>query len=353
MKSIKKLTLVIFSLLFALSACSKDQTSVLEEGPFKVGLLLDNLGLEDNSINDSTYAGLIQFSENTGVELLVEQASNEEVYLRRAQDLVDDGAKLIFGPGYALVDTMVEAAIANPKATFVSIDGVFDEKTMPHNLIGVNFRNQELAFVAGYIAGNYTQTNRVSYIGSMQGFLTDQDRFGFEAGVYEAGKELSKQIRVDSNYIDSYTDDIKAREITNKVIEDTSDVIYADGAGASLAIMETASRLGKKSIGKEEDFSNFYKDSVLTSTIKEYGVVAKDLSEKFMAGNIQAPANFSYGMAERAFSYIYKGEEDANISSDLNAKAQSIIQAISSGDIKPPYNQETYDQYTQEVDEGA
>lgn len=345
MKNIKKLTLVIFSLLFVLAACSRDQRPILDQGPFKVGLLVDNLGLQDNSINQSTYQGLLEFSENTGIQLLVEEPSAEENYMKKAKDLVNDGASLIFGPGYALIDTMVEAAIANPQVIFVSLDGVFNKNSMPHNLIGVSFRSQEIAFVAGYLAANATNTDQVSYLGSKKGFLTDLERYGFEAGVYEAAKDLSKNIRVDSQYIDSYIDQIKARELVSKVIEDSADVIYADAGAASLAVMESAMKEGKKTIGKDEDFSLIYKESVLTSIKKEYGVVAKDLSEKVMAKSLESPENLSYGLAEKAFSYIYKGEEDENISYDLNSRLQGIIQAISSGQLEPPYNQETYDKY--------
>lgn len=86
------------------------------------------------------------------------------------------------------------------------IDYSFGDKTPP-NVIGVLFRAEEGAFLAGYVAGKMTKTNTVGFVGGMNVPIIHAFQYGFKAGY----KRANPKGKILEQIAESFTDAAKGK----------------------------------------------------------------------------------------------------------------------------------------------
>ncbi|HEY9593795.1 MAG TPA: BMP family ABC transporter substrate-binding protein, partial [Spirochaetia bacterium] len=123
--------------------------------PF-VAMTTDANGLGDGSFNDGVWAGLKKAETDGLATVKVLEAHAMTDYIPNLTGLADDGAKLVFGVGFLMVEQIQEAAKNNPNTFYAGIDDTFGDD-MPANLIGISYREQEAGYLAGIVAGYMTQ----------------------------------------------------------------------------------------------------------------------------------------------------------------------------------------------------
>lgn len=74
-------------------------------------------------------------------------------------------------------------------------------------------------------------------------------------GVAYAGHVLGRQIEVQSQFTESYTDAAKAKAISNKMYSSGCDIIFHSAGGAGYGVIESAKENGKLVIGVDTDQS--------------------------------------------------------------------------------------------------
>ncbi|MGQ4818633.1 BMP family lipoprotein, partial [Enterococcus faecium] len=108
-----------------------------------------------------------------------------------------------FGIGYLLKDAISSAVDADSDTNFVLSDDQIDRKK---NDVSATFRDNESAYLAGVAAANTTKTNKVGFIGGVEGPVIGRFQAGFEKGVADAGKKLGKDIQITSTYAGTFAD---------------------------------------------------------------------------------------------------------------------------------------------------
>lgn len=309
---------------------------------FKASMVTDTGGVNDQSFNQSAWEGLNQLKDEAGVEVSYLESTQESDYTSNLDKQVDEGSKLIWGIGFAMADAILESAEINDDVNFAIVDNAYEE--VPENVTCVMFNAQDPSFLVGYAAGLTTKTDSVGFVGGVSGDIIDQFEYGYRAGVQHAAKELGKDIKVEVQYADSFTDSAKGKAIATTMFSNGCDIVFHAAGGVGVGVIEAAVEADKFAIGVDSDQSGLAPDNILTSALKRVDVAVKDISEKLMNGEEIGGQVFNYGLADGG---VGLPEENPNMDKEVYEKTMAIQDEIAAGKIVPPYNEKTFEAFNQ------
>ncbi len=309
----------------------------------KVAMITDTGGINDQSFNQSAWEGLQALTDETGIETSYIESKQASDFVNNFNTLIDDGNTLLWGIGFACYDGIAEAAQDNPDIQFAIIDNANQDSL--DNLTGVMFRAQEPSFMVGYVAAAVSETERVGFVGGISSAIIDQFEWGFKAGVEYANKELGKNVVVDSQYAESFSDAAKGKSIANKMFTDGADVVYHAAGGTGQGVIEAAKEADKFAIGVDRDQNYLAPENVLTSALKNVDVAVKDLSLQYASG-ATLEKDVEYGLAEDAVGI----SEDHHLYSDeIYEAALEVGEKIKAGEITPPASEDDFNSYVESL----
>ena len=275
------------SLMLSLAACSggensstADNSGSSEEAKYSIAMVTDVGGVNDQSFNQSAWEGISAMMDAGIVNAQYLESTDEADYTPNLDKFSDDDdIKLIWGIGYMMSDAIADAARKNPDKMYAIVDSSY-ENGEP-NTIGVLFKAQEPSFLVGYIAGQMTETNKVGFVGGQKSATIDQFEYGFRAGVDYAAKELGKEITVDVQYANSFSDAAMGKGIATKMY-DSCDIVFHAAGNVGNGVIEAAKEKDKWVIGVDRDQNDLAPDNVLTSAVKRVGDAIQIVTEKVM-----------------------------------------------------------------------
>lgn len=330
-----------------MAGCGSSGTKTADQGnntekEYKVAMVTDTGGVNDQSFNQSSWEGLQNLEKNNkGAKVSYLESKQESDYATNLDKAVDGGNKLIWGIGFAMSDAITNAAKSNPDVNYAIVDNDYGDKT-PANVTGVMFKAQEPSFIVGYIAGKTTKTNKVGFVGGIKGNIIDQFQYGYQAGVQYAAKELGKDITVDVQYAESFSDASKGKAIANKMFSSGSDIVFHAAGGVGVGVIEAAKEANKFAIGVDRDQAYLAPDNVLTSALKLASVAVENLSKEAMNGTKIGGKTYTYGLKENAVGIP---TENKNMDPAVYKAAMAVQDKIKDGSIVPPYNEETFNSF--------
>lgn len=330
-----------------MAGCGSSGTKTADQGTntekeYKVAMVTDTGGVNDQSFNQSSWEGLQNLEKNNkGAKVSYLESKQESDYATNLDKAVDGGNKLIWGIGFAMSDAITNAAKSNSDVNYAIVDNDYGDKT-PANVTGVMFKAQEPSFIVGYIAGKTTKTNKVGFVGGIKGNIIDQFQYGYQAGVQYAAKELGKDITVDVQYAESFSDASKGKAIANKMFSSGSDIVFHAAGGVGVGVIEAAKEANKFAIGVDRDQAYLAPDNVLTSALKLASVAVENLSKEAMNGTKIGGKTYTYGLKENAVGIP---TENKNMDPAVYKAAMAVQDKIKDGSIVPPYNEETFNSF--------
>jgi len=315
--------------------------STPEASTFSVGMVTDVGGINDQSFNQSAWEGLQQFSEETNASVSYLESKQESDYGTNLDKLVDQGKSLIWGIGFAMADAIKTAATQNPDITYAIVDNSYGDETPP-NLIGVVFKAQEPSFLVGYIAAKTTKVDKVGFVGGIEGEVIDQFEYGYRAGVAYGAKELGKDITVDVQYANSFTDAAAGKAIAASMFSKGCDIVFHAAGGVGIGVIEAAKEADKFAIGVDRDQSHLAPDNVLTSAMKLVGKAIDIISTQVKDGEKLGGTTQVFGMKEGCAGIP---EDNPNVDPEVLTAAKEVQEKIIDGSIVAPYNKDTFDEF--------
>ncbi len=333
-------------MILGLSGCTwNDPETVANDGIFRVSMVPDTGGVNDQSFNQSALEGLYELRDETGAHISYMESKQPSDYALNLDKLSDGPSDLIIGVGSMLFDAIDEVAAQNLDKNFAIVDYSFGDD-ITNNLTGIVFRAQEAAFMVGYVAGMTTKTNKVGFIGGMRNDVIDQFQYGYEAGIRYAEKERHANIEVLVQYAESFSDAAKGKAIAAKMYSDNCDIVFHAAGGVGYGVIEAAKDSHKFVIGVDKDQSDLAPDNVLTSAVKSVGTAVKLVSKELMDGKVIGGKNYEFGLNEGCVGIP---ENHKNMDELVYKKALQLEELIKSGKITVPYNVETYKNYLRDL----
>jgi basic membrane protein A and related proteins len=331
------LTALVASLVLSLAACGGDDnesagTTTSAESALKVGLITDLGQLNDRGFNQLAYEGLKRAEKDLGIKGRVLESKSASDYVPNMATLARQGYDMIIGVGFAQGDAIATAARQFPKTKFVIID--VDQKSLkgkPTNVDGMLFREEQVGYLAGYLAGLEAKRAKGNTIGSVGGFKEPPvDRFiaGYQAGA----KAAMPGVTTLNGYSSDWDDQAKCKELALNQIQAGAKVVFQVAGGCGLGALDAARERKVWGIGVDADQS-FLGPHVLTSAQKRVDEGVFRTIKSVQDGTWHGGRNLVFGLAQDgvALGTISKKVPQADLD-DLD----QVKQKIASGEIQVP-----------------
>jgi basic membrane protein A len=336
----KRLALLLIIVLAALAGCDggDDEGAATTQAAaagsdVKVGLVTDIGQLNDRGFNQLAYQGLQRAQRELGIKGRVLQSATAADYVPNMATLARQGYDLIVGVGFAQGDAVDTAATQFPKTQFLIID--VDQASLKHkpkNVDGLLFREQEVGYLAGYLAGlEAKREGGKNVIGSVGGFKEPPvDRFiaGYQAGA----KASDPSIKVLNGYSQDWDDQAKCKELALNQIADGAQVVFQVAGGCGLGALDAAREKSVWGIGVDADQS-FLGPHVLTSAMKRVDTGVFLAIKQVVDGTWQGGRNLTFGLKEDG---VGLGKVSTKVPKADLAKVEQVKGEIADGKIQVP-----------------
>ena len=255
--------LLLFLLLLVITGCTEKE-STTEIHPIKVGIMLSDAGLGDQSFSDLGFAGLEKARDELNISFDYREIQDTETYAKGLEELVTSGNDLIIGLGFSVQEDLEMIAKKYPEKSFLLIDA---QSELP-NVNNVTFKEEEASFLLGAIAGMKTTSNVVGFVGGEDVPLVQKFDKGFTAGV----KSENPEALVLSQYANDFGNDKLGVSIAKEMISAKADFIYQAAGFTGVGVIKESQRSGTYSFGVDSDQFYLAEKSIVSSMLKHVDV---------------------------------------------------------------------------------
>lgn len=308
----------------------------------KVGLVTDVGGVNDKSFNQSSWKGVQDAMKEFGIEGRFVESKQPTDYEKNIDQFVREGYNPIITVGFLMGDATRVKAKQYPNVRFLIIDFAYKEDEYQKdlkNVTSLTFREDEVGFLAGVVAGGMTKTGVIGAVCGME--IPPVVRFakGYESGA----KWVRSDVKVLLNYIPSFTDPTKGKETARSMINQKADVIFGVGGTTGNGGLREAKDAGVMAIGVDVDQYLTYpevRSALVTSAMKNLDVAVfntlKELHEKgALPGGIRESNLQNGGIGLAPFH-----DWEDKIPPSVKDKVKEATEGLKAGKISTGYKQE-------------
>jgi basic membrane protein A len=312
----------------ASSATSTARTAT-QAKPFVV-LVTDINQLNDHGFNALAYQGLLRANAKLGINGVVYQSPSAAQYVPNLATAARKGADLVISVGFDQAVAIANVAKQFPKTHFAIID--VDQTTLagkPKNVEGLIFKEQEVGYLAGYLAGLVEKPKGAhATIGSVGGQKQPPvDRYiaGYQAGA----KKADPGVKLLNTYSQDWVDQAKCKQAALDQISAGATIVFQVAGGCGLGALDAAKEKGVWGIGVDADQS-YLGPQVLTSAMKRVDTSVYSTIQQVLAGKFAGGTNAVFNLANNG---VGLGKISPKVPKADVKKVQQIAKDISSGKI--------------------
>jgi basic membrane protein A len=294
---------------------------------FKPAVIYDLGGKFDKSFNEGVYNGIQRFTEETGIEVMEFEVTNEAQRQQAMERMIQRGATILLGVGFAQADAINAVAEANPDKQFSIIDVFWLDQP---NLRQYSFKEHEGSYLVGVAAAMKSETNTVGFVGGMDIPLIRKFACGYVQGVKSVNADATVLQNMTGTTPAAWNDPVKGAELTQSQIDRGADVIYQAAGGTGLGVIQAAADAGKLAIGVDSNQNHLASGSVLTSMLKRVDVAAYQSFMDAYNGEFTTGI-LSLGIAEGGIDWAVDEHNQALVEGDIEAAVNKARDAIVSG----------------------
>lgn len=323
--------------LFSLIGTSYAQTKTV-----KVGMVTDVGGVNDQSFNQSAWEGLQKAKKDLGIKASYQESKQDADYAANLDTLLEANNDLIWGIGFKMADAILKAAKQNPKQKYAIIDFSYGDKT-PANVVGVMFKAEEGAFLAGYIAAKSSKTNTIGFIGGMSVPIIHAFQYGYKAGA----KFANAKINVLEQYSESFTDAAKGKAIANSMMGKNADVVFHAAGAVGDGVIEAVKEKNKMAVGVDRDQNYLAPKNVITSSMKRVDNAIFNVVADLKKGTFKGGSTINYGLKDGAVDIAPTTSK--MIPATLLKEVEDLKKKIADGKITPPADEKAYNNFVKKM----
>ena len=314
--------------LLAAAAVALAATTV-QGADFKPAVVYDMGGKFDKSFNEGVYNGVKRFTEETGIEVMEFEVTNEAQRQRAMERLVQRGATALLGVGFAQADAIAAVAEANPDARFGIIDVFWLDQP---NVRQYSFKEHEGSYLVGVAAAMKSETGTVGFVGGMDIPLIRKFACGYVQGVKGTRPDVKVLQNMTGTTPAAWNDPVKGGELAQSQIDRGADVVYHAAGGTGIGVIRTTADAGKLAIGVDANQNYLAPGNMLTSMVKRVDVAAYQYfmdthKGMFSAGVVQL------GLAEDGVDWAVDEHNESLVAGEIEAAVAAAKKAIISGEI--------------------
>ena len=303
--------------------------AVAQAADFKPAVVYDMGGKFDKSFNEGVYNGVKRFTEETGIEVMEFEVTNEAQRQRSMERLIQRGATVLLGVGFGQADAITAVAEAHPDAQFGIIDVFWLDQP---NLRQYSFKEHEGSYLVGVAAAMKSETGMVGFVGGMDVPLIRKFACGYVQGVKSVGADIEVLQNMTGTTPSAWNDPVKGGELAQSQIDRGADVIYHAAGGTGIGVIQTTADAGKLAIGVDANQNYLAPGKVLTSMVKRVDVAAYQHFMDAHQGNFSSGV-MQLGLAEGGVDWAVDEHNQGLVAGDIEAAVAEAKEAIISGKI--------------------
>ncbi|WP_100373902.1 BMP family lipoprotein [Bacillus sp. FJAT-45037] len=304
--------------VFILFGCQNEATvqESEEQSGVRVGIVLSDVGLGDQSFSDSAFQGLIRARDELDITFDYRELETSGTYEQGLEELVSEDFDLIIGLGFMIKEALESTATSNPEQQFVLIDDVSDL----NNVASVTFEEHEGSFLVGAVAALTTTSQKIGFVGGSDFPLINKFAAGFEQGAHYVNEEIEVFI----DYADDFGSPEIGEELTATMINAGADVMYAAAGLTGVGVLQEAQREEVLSVGVDSDQYFLAEDSVMTSMMKYIDQAVYQTVQSYMDGELEPEVVL--GLAENGVGLApFRLVNEEDYLSEISAIEKAII----------------------------
>ena len=339
--------LVVMLMVGLVAGCTSSTTTPASTTPakstVKAAMVTDIGGLGDKSFNDLADAGLQRANKELGAQVKVLESKAPTDYESNLTNLANAGYNPIFAVGFLMTDTVSKVSTTYPDVTFAGIDEGF---TPPiKNVVGLNFKEQEGAYLAGYLAGKLTTMTSVDprinaqpligFVGGMN--IPPVQRY--QAGYIAGAKAANPAVQVKSIYTGSFTDQQKGLEAGKALIGQGCDIIFAAAGQTGLGTAKACQDNKALFIGVDADqFLTIpgIGDTIITSAVKKVDNAVFLTVKRQADGTLKGGEDVLFGLKDDGVGLSPYHDWDTKLPADLKAAIDKAKADVIAGTVTVP-----------------
>ena len=296
---------------------------------FKPAVIFDIGGKFDKSFNEAAYTGAERFKEETGIEYLEFEVTQEAQRDQAMRRMVRNGATIVVVVGFQNATPLETIAAENPEVNFTIIDAVVD---LP-NVQSVVFKEHEGSFLVGMAAAMASETGTVGFVGGMDIPLIRNFAHGYEQGVKHVNPDAEVLVNMTGTTPAAWNDPARGGELAIGQFDRGADIVYAAAGSTGLGVLQAAADQGKLSIGVDSNQNHLHPGSVLTSMLKRVDVAVYNAFKDTMDGTWEAGAS-SLGLAEDGVGFALDENNRDLITAEMEAAIEEAKAKIIAGELE-------------------
>ncbi|MEM8662763.1 MAG: BMP family ABC transporter substrate-binding protein [Pseudomonadota bacterium] len=317
---------VVGGLLGAAMAVS----GALAADDFKPAVVFDLGGKFDKSFNEGVWNGVKRFMDETGVDVLEFEVTNEAQREQAMTRMAQRGATIILGVGFSQADAIDKVAQEFPDTEFAIIDVSWLDQP---NLRQYAFKEHEGSYLVGIAAAEASETGTVGFVGGMDVPLIRKFACGYVQGVKAANPDATVLQNMTGTTPTAWNDPTKGAELTRSQIDRGADVVYHAAGGTGLGVIRAAADQGKLAIGVDSDQHAVAPGAVLTSMLKRVDNAAYDTFMDAMNGEFTSGVQI-LGLAEEGVDYVADENNAALLTEEMRSAIEAAKAKIIAGEIE-------------------
>lgn len=290
--------------------------------------IVANASIGDKGFCDQANEGIEKAGKDFGVDYKVFSCNNDSsIYLDTIKTAAENYNVVFLVTGYFFDDELKEVQAMYPDTKYVYIDGSTDQE----GAISVTYKQNEGAFLAGYLAALISENGKVGFVGGADWPVIHDYQVGYEAGVAYANNGCE----VVSRYTNDHYDAALGKTTAKACYDDGCDVIFQAAGPAGLGVLEAAEEYGFKAIGVDTDQGYLHPGYIVTSMLKRVDTSIYDIISKCVKGE-DLEDSYVYDVANGGISLADNEYYQDMVPEETRNKVNDLVDAITNGDVEIP-----------------
>ncbi|HOJ88063.1 MAG TPA: BMP family ABC transporter substrate-binding protein [Pseudothermotoga sp.] len=231
-----------------------------------------------------------------------------------------------------------KAAKMFPQQKFALIDGIAPNLA---NVYSLGFKDEEMAYLAGYFAGLITKSNlpganselKIGMIaGDIYPAMTEKMKPAYEKGA----KSADEKTEIFFSVAGSWADPNKGYELAQLQFSQGVDVIFLVAGGTGIGAIKKAKELGRYVIGVDSNVIYLAPDVILACVLKRADMAIYEVLKKAYLGKLPLGHSERWGIREGAIGFTFDDPSYLqNVPEQIREKMIDLFEKVERGEITP------------------
>ena len=275
----------------------------------------------------SAYDGLKLLEEKYGAEIAYTENLQAADMAATFTDYAASGYDIVIGHGFQFGDPALEVGARYPDTKFICVEA----DAAADNVASYVMKCEEGGYIEGMLAASMTKSNKLGFIGPVEGASLIKIMNGFEDGA----KSINPDIEVQTAWTGSFTDTALAKEAAQAMIDSGVDFIAHDANECGTGAINAAKDAGIYATGDSYDQHELAPETILTSSMYNVPVLIEAAYNDVVSGNFKGEVK-ELGMAEGVVEMAPYYDMESVIPEDVRKMIDEKIEAIKSGEFVVP-----------------